>query len=194
MKETISAIINACEQCRKMKYERKPIKPFIQLTQSQDSPFQELFIDLLFIESKYYLTTVDAFSKLGQAIFIPNRSTPEVVRALIKYFSMYGIPRKINCDSGAEFNNELMKELLNLYKIELHVGTPNNPNSMAIVERFHSTIIEIYRLAKYEKSDQDAASVMTYAIMAYNNTIHSATSFTPFEMVFGHTDTGNTII
>lgn len=192
MKETISAIINACEQCRKMKYERKPIKPFIQLTQSQDSPFQELFIDLLFIESKYYLTTVDAFSKLGQAIFIPNRSTPEVVRALIKYFSMYGIPRKISCDSGTEFNNELMKELLNLYKIELHIGTPNNPNSMAIVERFHSTIIEIYRLAKYEKSDQDAASVMTYAIMAYNNTIHSATSFTPFEMVFGHTDTGNT--
>lgn len=104
---------------------------------------------------------------------------------------MYGIPKKISCDSGTEFNNELMKELLNLYKIELHIGTPNNPNSMAVVERFHSTLIEIYRIAKYEKNDQDAASVMTYAIMAYNNTIHSATGLTPFEVVFGHTDSGN---
>lgn len=191
MKETVSAIINSCEQCRKMKYERKPIKPPIQLTQNQETPFQEAFMDLLFIESKYYLTIVDAFSKLGQAIPIPNRSTPEIVRALIKYFSMYGVPRKINSDPGSEFNNELVKELLKMYKIDFHIGTPNNPSSMAIVERFHSTIIEIYRLAKYDKNDLDAASVMTYAIMGYNNTIHSATGFTPFELVFGHTDSGN---
>lgn len=191
MKDTVTAIINSCEQCKRMKYERKPIKPCIQLTQSQSSPFQEVFMDLLYIDSKYYLTVVDAFSKLGQAINIPNRSTPEVVQALIKYFSMYGLAKKINCDSGTEFNNELIKELLKLYKIELHIGTPNNPSSMAIVERFHSTIIEIYRLAKYEKSESDAASVMTYAIMAYNNSIHSATSFTPFEIVFGNTDSNN---
>ncbi|KAL0860680.1 hypothetical protein ABMA27_010024 [Loxostege sticticalis] len=191
MKETITAIINGCEQCKKMKYERKPIKPPIQLTQTQDAPFQEIFIDLLFIEGKYYLTAVDAFSKLAQAIHIPNRSTPEVVRALIKYFSMYGLPRKISSDSGAEFNNELLKELLSFYKIDIHIGTPNNPTSMAIVERFHSTIIEIYRIAKYDRSDQDACSVMTYAIMAYNNAIHTATNFTPFEIVFGHTESGN---
>lgn len=191
MKETVTAIINSCEQCKRMKYERKPIKPSIQLTQNQNAPFQEAFMDLLFIEGKYYLTIVDAFSKLGQAINIPNRSTPEVVRALIRYFSMYGLPQKISSDSGTEFNNELIKELLNLYKIQLHISTPNNPNSMAIVERFHSTIIEIYRLAKYDKNDLDACSVMTYAIMAYNNSIHSATDFTPFEIVFGNSDSGN---
>lgn len=191
MKETISAIINACEQCRKMKYDRKPIKPHIQLTQTRDSPLQEVFIDLLYIERNQYLTVVDSFSKLGQAIHIPNKSTPEVVRALIKYFSMYGVPKRISSDSGTEFNNELIKEMLNLYKIEQHIGTPNNPNSTAIVERFHSTIIEIYRLAKYEQSNWDAASVMTYAILGYNNSIHSATNFTPFEVVFGHTESGN---
>lgn len=73
--------------------------------------------------------------------------------------SMYGVPSNINCDSGAEFNNDLIKELMTMYKINLHISTPNNP--MAIVERFHSTIKEIYRLAKYDKSELDAAAVMT---------------------------------
>lgn len=188
MQETVSAIINACEACRKMKYDRKPIKPVLQLSQTQDAPFQELFIDLFSIESKTYLTLIDSFSKLGQCIEISNKSTPEVVRALMKYFSFYGIPKRISSDPGTEFNNELLKEFLCLHNIELHIGTPNNPNSMGLIERFHSTIIEIYRLAKYERKCTDAASVMTYSVMAYNHAIHSVTGLTPFEVVFGHTD------
>lgn len=138
------------------------------------------------------MTLIDAFSKLGQAIEITSRSTPEVVRALMKFFSFYGIPQKISPDPGTEFNNELLKELTDLYKIKLHIGTPNNPNSMGLIERFHSTIIELYRLAKYERKFTDAASVMTYSVMAYNNTIHSASELSPFEVVFGHTELNST--
>lgn len=188
MQEMTSAVINSCVACQKMKYDRKPIKPTIELTQTQSAPFQEIFIDIFSIENRYYLTIVDAFSKLGQAIEIENKSTPEVVRALIKYFSMYGVPNKISSDPGSEFKNELMKEFADMYKIQLHICTPNNPNSTSVVERFHSTLIEIYRLAKYDQKCTDAASVMTYSIMAYNNTIHSTTELTPFEIVFGHTD------
>lgn len=188
MQEMTSAVINGCDACQKMKYDRKPIKPTIELTQTQSAPFQEIFIDIFSIENISYLTIVDAFSKLGQALKIENKSTPEVIRALIKYFSMYGVPTKISCDPGSEFKNELIKEFADMYKIKLHITTPNNPNSTSIVERFHSTLIEIYRLAKYDQKCTDAASVMTYSIMAYNNTIHSTTELTPFEIVFGHTD------
>lgn len=190
--ETVAAAINSCEKCRMAKYDRKPIKPILQLTETQNAPFQEIFIDIFSIESKHYLTIVDAFSKLGQAIEVQSRATPEIVRALMKYFSFYGTPHKISCDPGTEFNNELLKEITELHKIKLHIGTPNNPNSMGMVERFHSTLIEIYRIAKYEQKYTDAASVMTYAIIAYNNSIHSATDLTPFEVVFGHTELKST--
>lgn len=192
MEQIVTAVINKCDTCKKMKYDRHPIQPMLQLTQTQSRPFEEIFIDLFSIEGKLYLTLVDAFSKLGQAILIENRSTPEVVRALITYFSFYGTPNKISCDPGSEFNNALMKETLDFYKIILHIGTPNNPNSMGIVERFHSTIIEIYRLAKHEQNNLDACSLMTYAITTYNNTIHSVTNLTPFEVVFGHTNSNST--
>lgn len=191
MDTIVASIINACEICKKMKYDRKPLKPQLQLSQTQTKPFQDLFIDTFSIEGKNYLTIVDAFSKLGQAIEVNTKSTPEAVRALIKYFSMYGTPITINSDPGMEFNNTLMKEMLSFYKIDLHIGTPHNPNSMGIVERFHSTIIEIYRIAKYERKITDAASVMSYAVMSYNHTIHSTTNLTPFEVVFGHTESNS---
>lgn len=191
MEQTVTSIINTCETCKRMKYDRRPFKPKLQLTQTQTKPFQELFIDLFSIEGKYYLTIIDSFSKLAQALEIPDRSTPEVARALIKYFSFYGVPSKISSDPGSEFNNKLMKELLSFYKVDIHIGTPNNPNSMGLIERFHSTILEIYRLAKYERKFTDAATVMTYAIMAYNDTIHSVTGLTPFEVVFGHTESNS---
>ncbi|XP_049868136.1 uncharacterized protein LOC126368283 [Pectinophora gossypiella] len=143
-------------------------------------------------EGKTFLTIIDAFSKLGQALEISSKSTPEVARALIKYFSVYGVPNKISSDPGTEFNNILLKETLQFYKIELHIGTPHNPNSMGLIERFHSTILEIYRIAKYEHKITDAASVMTYAVMSYNQSIHSTTGLTPFEVVFGHTSASST--
>ena len=192
MEQTISSTINACEICKKMKYDRNPLKPKLQLTPTQNKPLEEIFIDIFSIEGNYYLTIIDAFSKLGQAFEIPNRTTPEVVRALIKYFSFYGVPLKISSDPGTEFNNTLLKEFLSMYKIEIHISTANNPNSMGFIERFHSTILEIYRIAKYEQKYTDAASIMTYAVMAYNHSIHSTTGFTPFEVLFGHTEARNT--
>lgn len=45
MRDTIAAFINSCEECKKMKYDRNPIKPHIQLTQTQNMPFEEVFLD-----------------------------------------------------------------------------------------------------------------------------------------------------
>lgn len=102
---TVATTINSCTGCKTMKYDRKPLKPELQLTQTQTKPFQEIFIDVFSIDGKSYLTIVDAFSKLGQAIEINNKTTPEIIRALLKYFSMYGVPHKISADSGSKFNN-----------------------------------------------------------------------------------------
>lgn len=53
IKDKVTAIINSCEHCRQMEYERKPMKPHIQLTNTQNAPFQEAYMDLLYIEGKY---------------------------------------------------------------------------------------------------------------------------------------------
>ncbi|CAB3221878.1 unnamed protein product [Arctia plantaginis] len=68
LEQTVASIINSCEICKQMKYDRKPIEPELQLTQTQTKPFQEIFMDIFSIEGTYFLTIIDVFSKLGQAL------------------------------------------------------------------------------------------------------------------------------
>lgn len=78
---------------------------------------------------------------------------------------------------------------MNLHKINIHFTTPLHHDSNSIVERFHSTIIEHLRILKEIYPNED--SLMDYAIIGYNNSIHSATKYTPFELTFGHTHSRN---
>lgn len=61
----------------------------MQLTQTQNAPFQEFFTDIFSIEGKSCRTTIDAFDKLGQAIEVQSKSTSVLlhpIRALMNYF------------------------------------------------------------------------------------------------------------
>lgn len=102
MQESITAIINSCMACWNMKYDRRPIKPVLQLTQTQNAPFQEIFIDLFSIEGKNYLTLIDVFSKLGLVIEVYKKITVNL--ASLKYFSYYDIPKKISFDLNLIMN------------------------------------------------------------------------------------------
>lgn len=54
------------------------------------------------------------------------------------------------------------------------------------MERFHSSIIESYRCLKDEKDDLSSQQLIKRAVMGYNNSIHTVTKFTPFEVITGH--------
>lgn len=192
MKNTISNFINSCEICQRSKYARH--KPYVpqMVTETPAKPFQIIHIDIFTFDKQMYLTIVDAFSKFAQAFPIISKTAIHVSNALIKYFTSFGIPRNLVLDNGTEFNNIAVKELLKLHKIHVHFTTPAHHESNSIIERFHSSIIEHLRILK-EIYPDERDNLMDYAIIAYNNTIHSATNYSPFELTFGHTDSRNPI-
>ena len=187
MKQTITDYIKSCEVCNTSKYDRHPSKPHLQLTKTPDKPFRKLFMDTFTIQTKKYLTVIDAFTRLGQAIPIMTANATDIADALLEYFKYYGIPEEINCDSGKEFKNDLIKTLLESYKIGVHFGTPMNPCSQGSIERFHSTLIEHMRCLQSKKPADSINTLMKTAIIAYNNSISSTTGCTPFEVTYGHT-------
>jgi len=163
-----------------------PYAPLV-LTETTSKPFQILHIDIFKFDNQNFLTIIDTFSKLGQALPVQGKTAIEICKALIHYFSFYGLPEKVIMDNGTEFKNTTVQELLKSHKINVHFTTPFHHESNSPVERFHSTLIEHLRILSDRFKDEDVNTLMSYALIAYNSSIHSSTHFAPYKLTFGHT-------
>lgn len=188
MKKDVTKYINECILCQTSKYSRKnPYVPLV-LTETVGKPFQLLHADVFRFNDQNFLTIIDAFSKLAQALPIQAKTSLDICNAFLNYFSYYGIPEKITLDNGTEFKNENVKELLKSHKIDIHFTTPSHHESNSPIERFHSTLIEHLRILQQKHPKENIINLMKYGIIAYNNSLHSTTKFSPFELTFGHTN------
>lgn len=188
MRDQITKFINECIVCGQAKYDRNPVKQQFNLVTPPSKPFELLHLDLLTIQGEKFITLIDAFSKYGQAYYLRDGTAVSVVQALLKFCTHHGIPLMITTDNGPEFSNQLFSEFLRLHKIQHHKTAPHTPNENGIVERFHSTILEHLRILKIEKKSESAITLMPYALLAYNHSIHSFTKCKPIEVVTGHYD------
>lgn len=111
----LTNLVNQCDIYNRSKYARK--KPYVPIMLTPSKPFQVIHINIFLFERRDYLTLVDAFTKCAQAIFIPRQTAIHTSKALVKYFSSFGIPGNIIVDNGSNFNNEVIKDMLKLQKI-----------------------------------------------------------------------------
>lgn len=181
----VQEFVNNCEICNRSKIDRHPQKEPIALTPTPNKPFELLHLDLFSVEKQLVLTIVDSFSKYGQAYPITDKNYQTICNAFTKYITHHGIPRRIITDNGLEFTNKIFKEFLKLHGIKHHETSVENSKSNGIVERFHSTLIESLRALKLEQPKQTLETNLYLSIMGYNNSLHTTTKFTPFEITQG---------
>lgn len=190
MLTSIQKFINKCDKCLKSKYERNPLKLPLSLTETPNKPMEHMFMDLYSSGGTTFLTIIDNFTKYAQAIPVPTANSIHIAEALISIFAVIGTPVKITTNSDPKFDNDVITEICAVHNIHIHFTTPYNPNSNSPVERLHSTLAELIRIQHITDRDEPI-NRMKYAIIAYNNTIHSVTGFTPFELLYGHTSSRN---
>ena len=129
------------------------------------------------------MTIIDPFTKYAQAYYVENTTSLNILSKLRHYFAHHNFPKQIVFDQGPEFKNKLVKEFFDLHKIETHYTSRSNSCSNSPIERLHSTIIE--KLRVLESSEANVLERMISAITIYNQSIHSATGFTPFSLIYG---------
>lgn len=181
----IKNYIDNCQICKKHKYNRHPIKQPLNLTPTCNRPLHTLHMDIFQIAGQKYLTIIDAFSKFAQAYHLRSSNLIDVTDRLFYFITTFTTPDTLVVDG--EFNKQPLKNFAELHKIKLHITTPYNHQSNSIVERLHSTILEHYRLLE----NIPEVKKIQYCIVAYNHSIHSNLNYTPFEILFGHTESRN---
>ena len=188
MKAKIRNYIKLCETCNKNKYDRHPFNLKLGSTPNPERPLDIVHIDIFIAEKTYFLSAIDKFSRFGSLTHIKSRNIIEVRNGLIKFLKIYGTPRKIVCDNEPSLRSIEIRGLLHDLDIEVFFTPANHSESNGTVERFHSTIAEIFRCIKPTFNDLDLKETFYIACTQYNNTIHSAIELKPREAFYGLKD------
>lgn len=155
----------------------------MQITPLPERPFEILHIDILFLEKHYFLTCVDKFSKFAQVARISSRATVDVFPALKEFTLKYRPPEIIVMDGEKSFNSGEILQFLNTFNIKYFVTATGRSEMNGTVERFHSTLLELYRICKTENPLMVPIDLIQLALFKYNNSVHSCTKFTPLEII-----------
>lgn len=128
---------------------------------------------------------------MGLTISARTSVTTRVIKDLKNFICIYGIPKKLVCDQGKEFSSIIFKDFCKQFDISTHITSFQQSSSNAPVERLHSTLMELYRIIMAKRRENklslDHEEIFREAFITYNNSIHSATKLTPYELFFGRT-------
>ena len=127
---------------------------------------------------KYILMVIDIFSKFGWALPLKVKTGAVVKEALEQIFKE-AKPKKLWCDRGTEFYNQVVKTMLKKKKITLY--STENFEKCSVVERWNLTIkSQLWRYFTANHSHRYVDDLQAL-IDKYNNTKHRSIKMTPVE-------------
>lgn len=162
--------------------------------------FQQWQIDLMDLQdfSKYnkkyawVLVIVDIFSKYTYAFPLYQKTGKEIKASLEYLFFSGDIPQRIQHDNEKTFKSTDVRELFKSMNIEQIVNDSYSPQTNGFVEnkiKFIKRMIDSY-FQEYRTFQWIA--ILSRVIYNINNTKHSVTGFTPYEIHRGRSQTVNT--
>lgn len=126
---------------------------------------------------------MDFTTRYPEAIPLRKIDASTVADALCEVFTRLGIPGEILTDQGTNFLSDLMKKVMETLQVTQIKTSPYHPQCDGMLERFHSTLKGMMR--KTCKAAKEWDLYLPYACFAFRDSIHSATGYTPFQLLFG---------
>ncbi|GBC49115.1 putative integrase core domain protein [Rhizophagus irregularis DAOM 181602=DAOM 197198] len=186
MLNDVERYVRTCDECQRRgkpqgKNELHPIKVV--------EPWYQIGIDFVgplnttTNGNKYIIVAMDYFTKWPEAKAVKEATAKEVSKFIYEdIICRHGCPMKILSDRGSHFNNEMIKELMEKFKIKWNFSTSYHPETNGLVERFNQTLGQaLAKLSTKDDWDQRIAPIL----FAYRNKKHSSTRIRPFYLTYG---------
>jgi len=192
MRRMIKDYVLSCTVCQLSKTTNRTIKEPMVVTTTASRPFEKIFMDIVGPLPKstsgnsFILTLQDDLSKFAWAVPMYNHEANTVAHYFVTQFvCLHGLPQTLVTDCGTEFLSKVFKEVCNQLKIKQTSTSPYRPQSNGSLERSHRTLGEYLR-SFANKDPQNWDAHIPFAMFCHNSTVHSATNFQPYELVYGN--------
>ena len=187
IRKDIQKEISNCDPCARYTVVKSGFHPASFITAA--APFDHIQIDtsvhLPPSPGGYtaLLVIIDVFT--GFVILRPLKTnTAEIVaRKLWKVFALFGLPKIIQSDNGAEFANEVIFALVKITGIDQRLISAYNPRVDGKVERSIGTVMSIIK-KHLHGTENHWPLFVPFAQLSFNNKVSSLTNSSPFALMF----------
>lgn len=158
-------------------------------------PFEHVIVDCVgpLPKSKtgnqFLLTVMCTATRFPEAIPLRKITAPVVTRALVKFFSTFGLPKIVQTDQGTNFLSKIFTQVLSSLNVSYRIACAYHAESQGALERFHQTLKSMLRKYCMEtgKEWDEGVPLLLFAI---REAVQESLGFSPAELVFGHTVRG----
>jgi hypothetical protein len=191
MRKDIRKYIKKCQKCKENKVIINRKVP-MTITDTPERPIQKIALDVVGPlpetegGNKYLLTCQCLLTKWVAITPMKTQDADATACALVENILLVGIgfPEVILTDQGPNFTSKLFRKTCKLLGIEKIQTTTYRPQSNGSLERSHRQLGEYLKhFIDVDRTNWD--KLASYAAFCHNTTRHSATGYTPFELLFG---------
>ena len=128
-------------------------------------------------------------TRFAEAIPLRNIRASTISKAVLKFFTIFGLPKEIQSDQGSNFMSGLFQQLVHELGAKQIKSSAYHPQSQGALDRFHSTLKTMIKIFCHE-SEKDWDEGIPFLLFATRESVQESLGFSPFELVFGHTVRG----
>lgn len=127
---------------------------------------QIVFVDIFYIIKKPVLHVVEEATRYQAAWWLPNVTAESVWRSLrLCWIDIYiGTPDIITHDAGKQFITQVFQKNAELLHIETKCVPIESPNSMSVLEGYHTPIRHACNIVTSEAPDLDEEAALQIAV------------------------------
>jgi hypothetical protein len=191
MKQELEEYIRQCEICQKNKITQNKTKMPMKITTTPEVAWEKCALDIVgplnqtLDGNRYVLTFQEELSKYTLAIPMEHQDAVTIAKAFVEEVILkFGILQMILTDQGSNFMSEVFTKVCKLLKIKKIKCTAYHRETNKALERTHRVLVEYFRCFILE-DQSNRNKLLPYATFVFNTTPHTATGFTPHELMFG---------